>query len=88
VAEPIEFRILQDLQTALRGITVAAGYHYDLAALAVKLDPEQGVEELIGDSPLRPFFVIALDPDAFSYSPSKMVSVELPLTISTSTPSL
>ena len=65
--EPLEFRIIQNLQTALRAISVANGYHHDIAALAVKLDPDQDVESLIGDEALRPFLILALSPDAYEY---------------------
>lgn len=79
--EPTEFLVVQNLRDALQGITVADGYHYDLAALAVKLDPNHGVEQLLGDEKKRPFAVIELTPDAFEYSPSLMVTVRMPMTI-------
>ena len=68
MSEPLEFRIIQNLQTALRAISVANGYHHDIAAFAVKLDPDQDVESLIpGDEALRPFMILALSPDAYEY---------------------
>jgi hypothetical protein len=69
VPEPIEFRIVQSLQTALRGISTASGYFYTVAALAVKLDPNVDVESLIGDTKLRPFVVLELPPDTFGPPP-------------------
>lgn len=81
MADPIELRIVQNLQLALQGIAVAGGYHYDLAALAVKLDPNVDVEALIASQALRPFLILELAPDSFSYSASMMTSIELPATI-------
>ncbi len=81
MAEPIEFRIVQNLQAALQAISVAGGYFYDVAAVAVKLDPNVDVESLIGDQAQRPFLILEVAPDTFSYSPSRMVSIELPATI-------
>lgn len=76
--EPREFLIVKNLQAALQGISVANGYHNDLAAIAVKLDPNVDVEFLLGEQKLRPFVVLELTPDEFAYSPSMMVDVRMP----------
>lgn len=78
--EPIEFRIAQNLQTALRGISTASGYFYTVAALAVKLDPNVNVESLIGDAKLRPFVILELPPDsvAINHSP-KGIKLTMPV---------
>jgi hypothetical protein len=68
MAEPLEFQIVQNLQTALRSISIASGYHHDFESLAVKLDANHDVEELIGDQPLRPFIILELRPNIFDYS--------------------
>lgn len=81
MSESTEFLIVQNLQAALRAISTSSGYHHDVAALAVKLDPNEEVESLLGEEKLRPFLVLELVPDAWEYSPSKMVSVRMPLTI-------
>ena len=81
MTEPIEFLIVQNLQAALQAISVAGGYHHDVAALAVKLDPDQDVEALLGEQKKRPFLVIELTPDEWEYSPSKMVTLRLPAVI-------
>ena len=80
--EPIEYRIVQSLQTALRGISVAGGYHYDIATLAVKLDPDVDVETLIGDTPLRPFVVLEVPPDqhAIKFAPNG-VQITMPFLV-------
>lgn len=80
MAEPREFRIVQNLQAALRGIAVADGYHFDVNALAVKLDPNENVETLIGATPLRPFVILELDPDAVTieFAP-KGIRIVMPL---------
>ena len=81
VPEPIEYRIVQNLQAALLAITVAGGYHYDVAALAVKMDANHAVTDLIGDSALRPFYILEVAPDALVYQPSNRVRVEMPVQI-------
>jgi hypothetical protein len=81
VPEPTEFLVLQNLQAALQAISVAGGYHHDVGAFAVKLDPNVDVEALLGDQKLRPFFILELTPDAWEYSPSSMVVVRVPATI-------
>jgi len=80
-ADPVEFRIVEHLQAALLAISVAGGYHHDVAAFAVKLDPNHDVESLIGATAKRPFAILALDPDTFSYSPSMMVRIAMPATV-------
>ena len=81
VAQPLELRIAQNLQTALRSISIANGYHHDFAALAVKLDPNQDVESLIGAEALRPFLILALSPDVYDYFPAKQIRVLMPFVI-------
>jgi hypothetical protein len=82
MAEPIAYRIVQSLQTALQGIAIASGYHHDVAALAVKLDPNVDVETLIGDQQLRPFVILELPPDqhAIKFAP-KGVQITMPVTV-------
>lgn len=79
--EPIEFRILQNLQTALLAISVAGGYHYTVAAGAVKLDPNQNVEALIASGGPRPFVVLQLQPETWEYDPANQARLVLPVTI-------
>ena len=71
MAEPIEYRILLDLQAALRRISVQNGFFYDLADLAVKLDPNHGVEALIDPDGLRPFVVLEPKPELWDYGTSQ-----------------
>ena len=58
MAESIEYRILLSIQTALREIAIMNGYKHDIAALAVKLDADAKVEEIIGTLGARPFIVL------------------------------
>jgi hypothetical protein len=81
MSEPTEFLIVQQLQAALLAISVATGYHHDLDALAVKLDPNQNVEALIGETALRPFIVLELTPDVFQYQAAMRTRLTLPITI-------
>jgi hypothetical protein len=80
--EPIEYRIVQSLQTALRGISTASGYHHTVQALAVKLDPNVDVETLIGDEALRPFVILELPPatHGIKFAP-KGVEIRMPFIV-------
>ena len=80
--EPIEYRIVQSLQTALRGIATASGYYHTLSALSVKQDPNVDVENLIGDEKLRPFMILELPPDTLTIaSAPKGVEITLPFAV-------
>lgn len=56
--EPNEYLLLANLQTTLRTIAVASGYHYTLTSAAVKFDIDHDVESLIEPDGPRPFAVI------------------------------
>lgn len=79
--EPIEYLIVRNLQTALLAISVAGGYHYDVAGLAVKLDPNQDIEALIAPEGPRPFLVLEVLPERWEYFPANQVRLTLPVTI-------
>lgn len=72
---------MKHLQAALQGISVAGGYHYDLAALTVKLDPNQDVEALLEDETKRPYIVLELAPASFEFRPALRTRLTLPVTI-------
>lgn len=78
--EPLEFRIVQNLQAALRSITVANGYHYDINSLAVKLDANHDVETLITDQ-TRPFLILELRPDRYEYYPAEQMRLLMPFVV-------
>jgi hypothetical protein len=79
--EPNEYQIVLNLQTALLAITVVGGYHYDVAALAVKLDPNQDVEALLAPAGPRPFVVLEVKPERWEYFPASQLRLVLPVTI-------
>ena len=79
--EPLEFRIVQNLQAALRNISIANGYHYDFEALAVKLDPSHDVESFIGEQPLRPYLLLVLLPDTYEYFPAEQIRLRMPFIV-------
>lgn len=62
MALPIDFRCLTHLRDALQAIQ-GAGYFHDVAADAVKLDPDADVETLIAPGGPRPFILLELSPD-------------------------
>lgn len=80
--EPIEYQVLTNLQAALQGIRIGNGYHYDVRGTAVKLDPNQDVESLIGgaDAP-RPFVLLEVLPERREYRPSLQIKITRPVTI-------
>lgn len=79
--EPIDYQIVLNLQTALRAIAVADGYHYTVAAAAVKLDPNQSVETLVAPDGLRPFLVLEPLPERWEYQPANQLQMTLPVLI-------
>lgn len=79
--EPIDYRILLNLQAALAAIAVAGGYHYTVAATAVKLDPNHGVEELIAPDGPRPFIILELTHETWEYVRSNDARVTLRPTV-------
>jgi hypothetical protein len=78
---PSEYQAIADLKTALLQMAVAGGYHFDIAAAAVKLDPNCDVESLIAPGGPRPFVVIEVKKDSWSFSPAKRCTILLPVTI-------
>lgn len=56
--EPIDYKAFLNLQTALRGIAVASGYHHTVTSAAVKFDIDHDVESLVEPDGPRPFIII------------------------------
>ncbi len=79
--EPVDFLVVTNLQTALRAIAVASGYHYDVTSAAVKLDPNQAVEDLVRPDGLRPFVLLEPKPATWDYGFDRQVTRWVPLTI-------
>jgi len=79
--EPIDYLVIRNLQTALLLMTVATGYHFDVAALAVKLDPNQDVEAIIAPEGPRPFLILEVTPETWEYVPASQVVLSLPVRI-------
>lgn len=68
--EPIEYQIALNVQNTLKGIAVASGYFHTVASLAVKLDPNHKVEDLIAGAnppPPRPWLVLEWLQDQIEY---------------------
>lgn len=85
--EPIEYRVLRDIQAALTDIAVSAGYHHDIESIeAVKLDPDVDVEALVGPDGRRPFILLSTESETWDYgnSPEQQDSffdLGLPITV-------
>lgn len=76
MAEPNEYLLVLALQAALRAISVNGGFNFDVADVAVKLDPNQDVEALIPPSGPRPIIILELTPDTWRYFPSSQVVLD------------
>jgi hypothetical protein len=81
VPEPLKFRIVQSLQTALRAISIAGGYHYDVASLAVKLDPDSAIEAVRASGGLRPMVLLQVDAERREYQPANELREILPVVV-------
>ncbi len=80
--EPLEFQIAQNLQAAIQSISKAGGYFHDVAAFAVKLDPNHEVEKLIADYAPRPFFLLEWPPEpSFEYFPAERIRLRIPFVV-------
>ena len=79
--EPRELRIVQHLQTTLQAITTGGGYFFTVPSGAVKLDPDHEVDALIQPDGPRPFVVLELDEERFTYRPSLMVDILFPVKV-------
>jgi hypothetical protein len=81
VAEPAEFLILQHLRDALRAMSISGGYHFDVAGSAVKLDPSVDVEDVIAPDGPRPYLLVEMKPETFSYRPMLQMRMTLAFTV-------
>ena len=70
MSDPIEYAIVRNVQAAIGAATVAGGYHYAIAATAVKLDPNHEAEEMVAPDGPRPFVLIEVLRDAWQYNPA------------------
>jgi hypothetical protein len=81
MSDPIEYAVVRNLQAALQAIAVSAGFHYNVADIAVKLDPNHKVEDFITPDGPRPFIILELKPEDWSYQPAGRVVLVVPVTI-------
>lgn len=81
MADPKEYTLVRNLQTALGSMTVATGYHYAVAVTVVKLDPDHGVESLIAPDGARPFVIIEVKPDVWTYEAAGRARIVMPIAI-------
>ena len=80
--EPIEYDVLLDLQTALRAISIAGGYHHDVESAAVSVDPHDEIEILTGQLAHNPYFTISVSPGrTLQYQPAMQVLEVIPVDI-------
>jgi len=81
VAEPNEFLVLQHLRDALRAMSISGGYYFDVAGSAVKLDPSVSVEDVIAPDGPRPYLLVEMKPETFSYRPMMQMRMVLSFTV-------
>ena len=70
MSDPVEYTIVRNLQAAIGAATVAGGYHYAIAATAVKLDPNHESEGMVAPDGPRPFALIEVLADTWAYNPA------------------
>jgi hypothetical protein len=81
MSDPIDYAILLNLKAALQAMSVVRGYHYTLATLAIKLDPNHSIEELIPPDGPRPVVILEANPEKWVYFPANELRIVLPVTI-------
>lgn len=89
MTEPLEYQILKDLQTALAAISIAGGYYHDIAGgVAVKLDADSKVEDLIAragpevaETGPRPFIILEVAAENFGYFPAEQIRLVMPFVV-------
>ncbi|MCP4200650.1 MAG: hypothetical protein GY769_01790 [bacterium] len=79
--EPLEYQIIKDLQESLRAISIVSGFFHDVNRVAVKLDADAKIEELIGSSGLRPFIILEIETEIFQHFPSEQLRLRMPFTV-------
>ena len=79
--EPRDYRIALSLKAALQAVSVAAGYYYDVDNAAVKLDAEQGLEEVLNGTGPRPVVLIELRDDAREHEPANYIMYDRHYTV-------
>jgi hypothetical protein len=85
VPEPTDYLAIVNLQEALQGITVGAGYFYDVRGTAVKLDPNHDVTTLVEPDGPKPFIAIEVKPERREYEAggqaNSVVHITRPITV-------
>lgn len=82
MAEPLSYRILLDLQEALRGIFAGGGYFFTVAPESVSVDPLDALAVVTGASSPSPFFVVyMLALGRPEYHPANRIREFLPVSI-------
>lgn len=79
--EPREYRIVRNLQAALAAMTVVGGYFYDVAATAVKLDPDHDAQALVSPDGPRPFLILDVGSEKWRYDQANELKLVLPVTV-------
>lgn len=86
MTEPLEYQILLALQARFQQMSTDAGYFYGVDDSAVHLDPENGVDVLMGPDEtgrkVRPFVVIEpVDGEEWNYEPANQLKFVLPVLV-------
>lgn len=81
MTDPVEFSAILNLQTAIAAIRMVDGYHRDVQATAVKLDPDANVEDLVAPSGPRPFVLIEVKPEIRDYATASRAGVKITLPV-------
>ena len=78
MADPQDYRAVLNLQAALLAISVAGGFNFNVAATAVKLDPDHAAEQNAAADGVRPLLLIVPPVDqaeTWEFQPARRVRV-------------
>lgn len=82
MTEPIEYRILLNVQSALQTISQGGGYFFTVGASAVSLDPVDTIDIVLGRAAASPFFVVEVGSAGRpTYQPASQILELLPINI-------
>ena len=81
MTEPLDYRAFANLKAALQAIAQGAGFFYSVDDTAVKLDFDNGVEEMLAPDGPRPCVLIELRQERWEYHGAGEVLHTLPATL-------
>lgn len=86
MTEPLEYQIMVALAERFRLMSTDAGYFYGVDDVAVHLDPDHGVDELMQADEtgprVRPFVILEpVDGETWEYEPANQLKFTMPILV-------